>query len=180
MLHWFLRRRKSTHLSSSSGFTLLEILAVLVIAGILSAVAVPSGFNFYVRLQLDEAQNTIYSAIRTARANARSSVGSGRSWQVRIDNSGNIPVVVIEDLPNIPPGSNCRDIISCQQISLTNLVDVEVIGLNGESVIYNSRGLRQVDGGLTGSFRVTSPNLAGIERCVTISDAVIGTVRKGC
>ncbi|NJL99354.1 MAG: hypothetical protein HC924_11355 [Synechococcaceae cyanobacterium SM2_3_2] len=164
-------------------------MTVLVIAGILSAVAVPSGFNFYVRLQLDEAQNTIYSSIRTARANARSSVGSGRPWSVRIDNDGNVPVVFVEDgLPADP--DRCRDIIPCQEITLTNLVDVNV-NLPFQRLIYNSRGLRIAEScaddpnppnpcGLNGTFRVTSPNLQNIERCVTVGDAVIGNVRKGC
>lgn len=168
---------------------MLEIMAVLLITGILSAVAIPSGFNFYVRLQMDEAQNTIYSAIRTARANARSSVGSGRSWSVRIDNDGDVPVVFIED--GLPPDpARCRDILSCQEIVLSNLVDVNV-NLPFRRLTYNSRGLRVAESclndpnppnpcGPNGTFRVTSPNLQGIERCVAVGDAVIGTVRKGC
>lgn len=170
-LHWLSRGSSC----SSTGFTLLETIAVLAIVGLLSAVAVSSGYNFWVRLQVDEAQNNIYSAIRTARANARSSAGSGRAWVARIDNTGEIPVIFIEDIDG-----SCRDIIPCEVIPLSNLVDVNIVGLANDRVGYNSRGLRFVEGSPAGSFRVTSPFLNGIERCVTVSDAVIGTIRKGC
>jgi prepilin-type N-terminal cleavage/methylation domain-containing protein len=162
------------------GFTLLETIAVLAIVGLLSAVSVSSGYNFWVRLQVDEAQNNIYSAIRTARANARSSAGSGTPWVVRIENSEQFPVVIIEDF-----GGQCRDILPCERISLSNLVRVRSsIGAGvvpAGQLAYNSRGTRLGEA-VGGRFEIQSTvfDPENLRRCITVSDALIGTVRKGC
>lgn len=170
-----LGRYKPLPSKTEKGFTLLEAITVISIVGILSAVAVSSGFNFYVRLQIEEAQNTIYSAIRTARSNAIASAGSGRAWAAQIDTTGSIPVVLIEDI-----GGICDDILPCQRLPLSNLVEV-TNNLPNNRVAFNSRGARLVEaGGASGSFRVTSPSNTAIELCVTVSDAVFGLIRKDC
>jgi prepilin-type N-terminal cleavage/methylation domain-containing protein len=65
----------------SRGFTLTEVLAVVVIIGILAVLAVPSGINIWARIQLEDAQNRVERALRTARTNARASL-LGRAWVV--------------------------------------------------------------------------------------------------
>jgi prepilin-type N-terminal cleavage/methylation domain-containing protein len=66
-----------------SGFTLLEVLAVLAILGILVAVGVPSFLQFQRRLELDQAIKTLESAFRTARGSAAES-RVGATWVVYV------------------------------------------------------------------------------------------------
>ncbi|MDF5718705.1 MAG: prepilin-type N-terminal cleavage/methylation domain-containing protein [Rhizonema sp. NSF051] len=64
--------------SSNGGYTLLEILVVIVLIGILSAIAIPSWLAFIDTLRLNTAQHEIYRAIRQAQSEA---IKSKLTWQ---------------------------------------------------------------------------------------------------
>ncbi len=76
---------KKTILNNEQGFTLIEIIAVLIILGILSAVAVPK----YMDLQDDARQQAAQAAI--AEVKSRLSMGYG---QFLLKNSGDQPANV--------------------------------------------------------------------------------------
>lgn len=57
-------------LTSSSGFTLLEVLTVVFIVAILAAIAIPSWLSWINKLTLNKAQDKIYSALLEARNTA--------------------------------------------------------------------------------------------------------------
>ncbi|WP_414509154.1 Tfp pilus assembly protein FimT/FimU [Synechococcus sp. OH20] len=151
----------------SQGFTLTEVLAVVVIIGILAVLSVPSGINIWARIQLEDAQNKVERALRTARANARASL-QGRAWVVEIDNSDpNVPTLVIQDEEGL-----CDEPIPCQRVRLNNFVTV---GNNfpDDRAVFDSEGrARQL-----GRFVVSSTYSQGENRCVVVS-TLIGTLRK--
>jgi prepilin-type N-terminal cleavage/methylation domain-containing protein len=151
----------------SLGFTLTEVLAVVVIIGILAVLAVPSGINIWARIQLEDAQNKVERALRIARTNARASL-QGRAWVVGVDNSEpNVPTLVIQDEEGL-----CDEPTPCQRLRLNNFVTVANT-FNDRRAVFESDGrARQL-----GRFVVSSTYSQGENRCVVVS-TLIGTIRK--
>jgi prepilin-type N-terminal cleavage/methylation domain-containing protein len=151
----------------SRGFTLTEVLAVVVIIGILAVLAVPSGINIWARIQLEDAQNKVERALRTARTNARTSL-RGRAWVVGVDNSEpNVPTLVIQDEEGL-----CDEPTPCQRLRLNNFVTVANTFNDGRAVFESDGRARQL-----GRFVVSSTYSQGENRCVVVS-TLIGTIRK--
>ncbi|MFT0744742.1 Tfp pilus assembly protein FimT/FimU [Synechococcus sp. RC10B2] len=151
----------------SLGFTLVEVLAVVVIIGILAVLAVPSGINIWARIQLEDAQNKVERALRTARTNARASL-LGRAWVVGVDNSEpNVPTLVIQDEEGL-----CDEPTPCQRLRLNNFVTVANTFNDGRAVFESDGRARRL-----GRFVVSSTYSQGENRCVVVS-TLIGTIRK--
>jgi Tfp pilus assembly protein PilE len=54
----------------STGFTILELMIIVVVIGIICAIASPSWFNFIERQRLNTAQNELYQALQSAKNNS--------------------------------------------------------------------------------------------------------------
>lgn len=66
-------------LPTNSGFTTLELIIIIVIIGIIFAIAFPSWLNFIERQRLNKAQNQLYLALQSAKSNA---LKEKMTWQV--------------------------------------------------------------------------------------------------
>ena len=69
---------------NTSGFTLLEVMVVIVMVGILSAIAAPSWLSFVARQRLNKANDTVLVALQEARREAKK---TKRSYSVSFRNN---------------------------------------------------------------------------------------------
>jgi len=101
---WLGYRLKHLKHPGSQGFTLVELLVVLVIAGVLAMISVPAAINLNRRIRLSTAQSEILRAARTAQSNARR---FGERWQVVVfqPDATNGPVITAA----FPGGNDATD-----------------------------------------------------------------------
>jgi prepilin-type N-terminal cleavage/methylation domain-containing protein len=104
MLHFNVHLHKSARSSIQQGFTLLELLVVVLMIGILSAIATPSILSQFARTKLNNSLDTLQSALELSQAEATK---TSRKCEVYIpEPSGNPGTQIIPQCNiNVPSSS---------------------------------------------------------------------------
>ncbi|MEM7726659.1 MAG: prepilin-type N-terminal cleavage/methylation domain-containing protein [Cyanobacteria bacterium P01_A01_bin.45] len=154
---------------SDSGFTLLEVLTVIIIVSILTAIAVPSWLNFVTIRRLSVAQDEIYQAMRKARSQAEK---NKFTWQASFREKDGILQWSIHSAAINPNDA------------IWNNLDSD-IRLDTETTLQESQGIRRIQFDFQGNVR--KPPLGRIsistkyggkaKRCVYVS-TILGAMRK--
>jgi prepilin-type N-terminal cleavage/methylation domain-containing protein len=153
--------------SASSGFTLLEMLVVILIITVLAAIASPAWLSFINTRRLNVAQDQVYQAMRQAQSQAKK---NKLKWQTSFQVQDGIVQWAVHPTTVNPAEAQW------------NSLDPN-IRLDAETTLQKSGGVRRVQFDYLGSVtpplgRVTlSTEYSGqVKRCVFVS-TILGAIR---
>jgi Tfp pilus assembly protein FimT len=173
-------------LPTNSGFTTLELIIIIVIIGIIFAIAFPSWLNFIERQRLNKAQNQLYLALQSAKSNA---LKEKMTWQVSFREQTGVvqwAVHTAEDGIFSPPNLYWNNLDSniqiyknpnkkgtCETTFYQKQQQCPTIG--PWRVQFNYKGNTN---GQLGQITLISKNLNKYQRCVYVS-TLIGGIKTG-
>lgn len=152
---------------SDRGFTLLEVIATVLIVGILSAIAFPSWLSFIQNRRLNIAQNQVYRSIREAQSQAKN---AKLPWQASFREVNNVVQWAVHPTTVAPTNASWNN--------LDNHIKID-----SETTALNSSRLWQAKFDYQGNVtpplkRITLSHKDGgkLKRCVYIS-TILGALR---
>lgn len=153
---------------STSGFTLLELIIVVALLGIVSAIAAPAWSGFVSRQSLNTAQDQVYRAMQEAKSNAKL---QKLTWQFSIREQNRVVQLAVHPATINPANATW------------NNLDKRV-RLDPETTLQKSGTIRRIQFDYHGNVRkpplgrVTLSSKQGgkTKRCVVVS-TIIGTLR---
>ncbi|WP_414526759.1 GspH/FimT family pseudopilin [Nodularia chucula] len=168
-LYPYWQNSKDDNSNLNDGFTLLEILSVIMMVGVLCAIAVPSWLGFMAVQRLNTAQNQVYRAIRQAQSEAKK---QNLTVQASFREQNNIVQWAVHPGTVDPVDANWNDLDSNVCLYRSTLQE-----LNGvRRIKFDYRGnVRQPP---LGRVTLATGNNCdgGVKRCVIVS-TIIGAMR---
>ncbi len=158
---------------NENGFTLIELIVVMLIVSVLTAIAAPSWLALLNRQKLNTATEKIYLYLQDGKNKAQQ---QNRAYRVSFRNDNGVPQVAVNLERNVTlnPSSNMWENLSEGTTGLTfDLTD-------GASIIFNHDGTINEDSdiNINESINVNMVNQASAsQRCIVVS-TLLGSLRK--
>lgn len=167
-IFYFIDMKIKLFITSKQGFTLIEVLVVIIVVGILSAIAAPSWLTFTEVRRLNTAQNQVYRSVREAQSNAKR---EKLTWQASFREQNNVVQWAVHPITVTPANASWNNLDSH-------------VRLDAETTLQTSNGARRIEFDYRGSVnrpplgRITlsSRNGGKAKRCVIIS-TILGAIR---
>jgi len=172
---------------SDRGFTLIEVLVVVIMIGILSAISAPSFLGFLNRQRMNTAQGTLYNAFRDAQSLAKTEklvplIGNS---QVAFRTLGTTAqFVVSRRLPGTATAADWNS-LPWQNLESGIRYDIPYMTFTPPIVVvpnppvyrvaFDNNG--NVVGGISGLGRVTITNQSGVTKSCIIVSTLLGATR---
>jgi prepilin-type N-terminal cleavage/methylation domain-containing protein len=155
---------------SSSGFTLIELIAVTAIIGIISAITVPASLSLFSRIKMDSAQNEVLQAVRLAQSNARR---YSESWGVSLSGSPiRVEAAPVTGAPLVLDSNRCIG-KSCVNTFIDKSVTISNNTFATGILVFDYKG-SVVENNL-GRFQIGLSSSGSADRCIELM-TILGSV----
>jgi prepilin-type N-terminal cleavage/methylation domain-containing protein len=165
-LRFLVKAKNLCNHDSKSGFTLPEVLLVVILIGILATVGIPNWLAFVETRRLNTAQNEVYYAMRQAQ---RQATKDKLTWQASFREQNSIVQWAVHPLTVNPSNANWNNLDSRVRLdSETNFQPLDSI----QEVKFDYKGNAKRIGRIT----LSSKSGGKAKRCVIIS-TLLGAMR---
>jgi|GEM_PF-533425 len=167
--NWLTAKRRSARQLNVRGFTLLELIVIVVIISILFAIMAPGWASFLTGQRLNNAQNLVLQAMREAQSRAKQ---NRIVWQASFQTTNDVVQWAVHPIGVTPAPSFWSNLDSAIQ-------------MDAETTLQQAGGVRRVqfdhEGNVNGQLgRLTLSSKSGgkAKRCV-IASTLLGAMRTG-
>ncbi|MGF1459720.1 MAG: Tfp pilus assembly protein FimT/FimU [Leptolyngbyaceae cyanobacterium] len=156
---------------SNAGFTLIEVLAVVVIVAILAAIAAPSWLSYVARQRVSAVENDLEQVLKSAQQEA---IAQRSNVTVTIDETADLPTIDVDGfVETLGPSGLRAGMVTLDAISPTSGTP------NITKISFNYQGMVRDDQDLPIVVKISpenTPDNSSLRQCVVVT-TLLGNIK---